>query len=1339
MKNRKWFKFLGVPLLLVVMVMSTLVTIGNYTSNSKNDDKAFATNHSHSWNHTSWNSSSDCSGCTAVQGKTNCGTCGADGKVTCTSCNGLGYKYTKAANQSASTYIPGYGNYTYGSYEKWTGCSTCGGAGYKYKYYSGKTFNTDYKKFSSTYILGSGQVDCTSCGGDGALSSTCTKCNGYGFNYKCNNARCMQGYNNSWDHWTSESGYNSVCYKTYVITFDPNGGTSGSTKNVTVTYGYTDYYSYGSIVPSRTGYTFKGFYTAKSGGVQVYNASGVAVNGTGYWSSNKWSYDGDVTLYAQWSVNTYTVSYNANGGTGTMASSSVSYNSNFITRKNAFSRAGYTFTGWNEKADGTGVAWNLNSAGVYENGNGANPWKWNYTKNITLYAQWKPNTYTVTYNANGGTGVPSTQSFLFNSQDKISSVVPEKLGYTFVKWVSNPNNKDFAPGDTIPAGWGSFTLNAQWKPNTYTVRLSPNGGTVSPMSINVTYDSTYSNLPTPTRAGYTFLGWKYGDEYITKDTVANKVAGNHTLVAYWEINEHTVTYHAQGGKFEDGSTEYSVTSIFGREIDLSVVAVKSGRLFIGWSLSEDDMSCIVQEYMPDEDVDLYAVYSLPMSDVSKVELHSYSINNPSNVRIIPMNLDSIEATGYNYSVNGVDLLEGLTYDSDLEDIRVYIRIYDHAGNTTDIEVLFEDMLDDDEEQIYKEYVLTVRHYKWNTELGEYEYITTTKKSESIMVSPEISSSIVNFTPEFLKASDENYPKGYANWCLDDVFYDSTYDENYKNTDTNKSYDVSVSYGDGDSLYEEKVVYAYYKPLEYKLWFDPNGGTCDTEYKLVYPGKYIGELPMAEWEGHTFLGWYTERNGGTKISPNDIFQGSSDMTVYAHWEINSYRVIYDYWTNGGTSADKEEATVQSGKEIDLTVKAYKNGWKHIGWNTDPNATVGLNKLTMGNKDITVYAIYEKTITATFIDSNDDMVVTRKKSSIIYNNDMYANIGVVNQNSMTGWESLGWSLNTSATASIDYSSGATLQISDDIVLYGCYTKLVTLSFDTNGSMQEIDPKTGIRYYNASGNYLNPEFEIPDGPEKPAHSFVIWKNLVDGNTYNPDDVVEFIVDTTLTAQWDKIPEITAYDRYFTLEQAQNGEITITRLFEKVLATDLEDGILVNEVDVTIPDYNAMDFTTMTSEGSVTVTYEAIDSFGHVVEKTVTVYIVDLVTETVEKKYYIRYISDDFFIQEGEYVDSEYGGVEGTSIWRTDNEYSILLDKTLRNSKSDVEFAEFNMFGKTYKIEKPGTGTWDSGESTWYFTKEDIENAKEFISDNSYGKYGSGTGLGDFIDAFVDCITVW
>ena len=170
----------------------------------------------------------------------------------------------------------------------------------------------------------------------------------------------------------------------YDIVFDANTGT-GTMSNESMTYDMAK--ALATNAYTKKGYTFTGWNTKADGSGTKY---------TDKESVKNLAESGTVTLYAQWKANSYRVTYDANGGTGTMADSTAIYGQNFVTSKNMFNRKGYTFNGWNEKADGSGTAWGLNSDGVYENGNGTRPWTWTYTGNITLYAQWMANTYTVT-------------------------------------------------------------------------------------------------------------------------------------------------------------------------------------------------------------------------------------------------------------------------------------------------------------------------------------------------------------------------------------------------------------------------------------------------------------------------------------------------------------------------------------------------------------------------------------------------------------------------------------------------------------------------------------------------------------------------------------------------------------------------------------------------------------------------------------------------------------------------------------------------------------------------------------------------------------------------------
>lgn len=145
--------------------------------------------------------------------------------------------------------------------------------------------------------------------------------------------------------------------------------------------------------------------------------------------------------------------------------------------------------------------------------------------------------YNVSYNGNGGTNVPSKQTKWYDTDLTLSSQKPTKTGYTFKNW----NTVSGGGGSTYSSG-GKYTLNesatlyAQWTPNTYKVTFDANGGTVSSNSKSVIYNSTYGDLPTPTRSGYKFKGWftaKTGGTQITSGSKVNITSAS-TLYAQWE-------------------------------------------------------------------------------------------------------------------------------------------------------------------------------------------------------------------------------------------------------------------------------------------------------------------------------------------------------------------------------------------------------------------------------------------------------------------------------------------------------------------------------------------------------------------------------------------------------------------------------------------------------------------------------------------------------------------------------------------------------------------------------------------------------------------------------------
>ena len=149
--------------------------------------------------------------------------------------------------------------------------------------------------------------------------------------------------------------------------------------------------------------------------------------------------------------------------------------------------------------------------------------------------------YMISFDANGGAGGPASQVKTYGTALTLSSTVPTHTGYSFQGWSTSAS----ATTATYPAG-GSYTANAAvtlyavWRPNTYTVSLDANGGTIGQTSISVIYGNAYGNLPVPTREGYQFDGWYTasagGVSVVNTTTVTT--ANKHTLYARWrEITE----------------------------------------------------------------------------------------------------------------------------------------------------------------------------------------------------------------------------------------------------------------------------------------------------------------------------------------------------------------------------------------------------------------------------------------------------------------------------------------------------------------------------------------------------------------------------------------------------------------------------------------------------------------------------------------------------------------------------------------------------------------------------------------------------------------------------------
>ena len=172
--------------------------------------------------------------------------------------------------------------------------------------------------------------------------------------------------------------------------------------------------------------------------------------------------DKSVVLYANWKPNNYKVRYNGNGATsGTMTDSAHVYDTTKVLTRNAYARTGYTFTGWNTKSDGKGTA--------YSDGASVKNLTANKDGVVTLYAQWKANSYTLTYDANGGTVSTSSKTLQYGDAFGILPT-PKRDGHKFLGWYTSATGgtkvsettKIDAKNTTIYAHWDAYTLSINY-------------------------------------------------------------------------------------------------------------------------------------------------------------------------------------------------------------------------------------------------------------------------------------------------------------------------------------------------------------------------------------------------------------------------------------------------------------------------------------------------------------------------------------------------------------------------------------------------------------------------------------------------------------------------------------------------------------------------------------------------------------------------------------------------------------------------------------------------------------------------------------------------------------
>ena len=791
---------------------------------------------------------------------------------------------------------------------------------------------------------------------------------------------------------------NTVLYaiwqaNTYTLTFDANGGTVDST-SLTVTYDG----AYTLPIPTKTGYTFTGWRTS---GWYYFDNKGV------------WTNESSYTLYAEWQANTNKLTFDVNGGYMWESSSmTVTYDYDYTLPTP--SRTGHVFLGW-FTSDGA----------QFTNGT------WSGTSDTSLVAAWSANTYTLTFDANGGT-VDST-SLTVTYDGAYTLPIPTRTGYTFTGWYTS--GWSYFDNTGVWTNESNYTLYAQWEVTTNRLTLDVNDGWMDYYYnyVNVTYNQSYT-LPIAYRTGYTFLGWFTSDgTQITSGTWTGNA--DYTLYATWEIITNTFTFDANGGSVD--STSMTVT--YNQAYTLPT-PTRTGYVFNGWYTS-DGTKVTDDTWTGSADLALTASWTVNTYDITFVDT---TISTS-----ITFNYNYSGATSTTMTLSGGTILDyptkperyGYVFTGWYTDSEC-TSLYTFSGNITDNMTLYAGWTAMHSSSYYDRYVIDPTYYNSSSNAySVYNYASSSSYPLYIYV-------VANETGTH-SVSYKNYYSEY-NYGAFVGIYNVTTNETIQASDTfyyDDSYTtVSFDCNAGDVIVIS-VYYYYYSGYRVYFYFDGfeaiestamsakatySNGT-NTSFSIDYDTDLTMPIPVRD--GYTFGGWFDE--DGNEYT-DGAWATESDVTLYPVWTANDYTITLD---GNGVTLDSTSMDVTYDEEFTLP-ELTRTGYTFNGW-FDANGTQYTSGTWSGLADVSLIASW--TVNSYNITLNDTLFNTRVTFNPNYDGAESTVVTLANGEVLPypaiptrdGYVFTGWYTDAECTNAY----GFTGTISSNLTLYAGWTNIVT----------------------------------------------------------------------------------------------------------------------------------------------------------------------------------------------------------------------------------------------------------------------------------------------------------